>query len=489
MLDSRTNSQIKNAIDLTGSNWLSGKSVIRKSGITKKEFLLLLKYGIIPKPVIRVSETSRKGSRKNGYFPKSILERLKMVDELKKEGHPMDVIAKRFKDERLKDEKTNVDERLESKQTPPGPEMSVKRKEDGKKLSLDDLYSPAILTDHDYNILWIGRKNATGLIVELFDMLQAFNHNNIIQFILDPDVKAGFSAWHELLFQFKDSIKTKVTEPGTHSILLDMPEDDQIDRPSRLKVERVPLRKGWLHIFNILDDETDPGYSDQASEAHRLRKIRLSALSARIDNSKTLRDQRLAAEYHNMVLQLINEANAIINSYNGFFMGCDANGFNCYFPAEENGPDCLKSIECAFDLIGKINEISFQMAKNIGLTEALNVNIGIAFGSDYVQKDVPGKEGFQIDFSISGGPIEMARKISKVSGCGEIWCSKPLIESLESDEIKRLRFGIKKEGALINHLFMRITDLYDSDDCPEDGDGSDSCLITNIVDCHPGTVI
>ena len=82
--------------DTTRGNWISGKQLLKLTRITKKDFVRYLKLGILPKPVIRFNGQRPKGSRKNGYFPKSVLERIKMVEQLRKQGHPMEQIARKF---------------------------------------------------------------------------------------------------------------------------------------------------------------------------------------------------------------------------------------------------------------------------------------------------------------------------------------------------------------------------------------------------------
>ncbi|GEM_PF-6426111 len=83
--------------DVLRLDWISGRQLMKAARLGKNDLVRYVRLGILPKPVIRFNGLKPKGSRKNGYFPKSVLERIKMVEQLRKQGHPMDQIVQKFK--------------------------------------------------------------------------------------------------------------------------------------------------------------------------------------------------------------------------------------------------------------------------------------------------------------------------------------------------------------------------------------------------------
>ncbi len=83
--------------DTARGNWISTRKLLKLTRLSRNGLRRYVKLGILPKPVIRFNGQQSKGSSKNGYFPKSVLERIKMVEQLRQQGHPMDQIARKFK--------------------------------------------------------------------------------------------------------------------------------------------------------------------------------------------------------------------------------------------------------------------------------------------------------------------------------------------------------------------------------------------------------
>ncbi len=78
--------------------WLTSVELIEKAGISRATLNNYIKYGLIPKPVVKRPENVQKRQIKRvGYFPESVLKRIEQIRNLKKDGHKMENIIDRLK--------------------------------------------------------------------------------------------------------------------------------------------------------------------------------------------------------------------------------------------------------------------------------------------------------------------------------------------------------------------------------------------------------
>jgi len=78
---------------------ISSKELMDREGISRATLNNYIKLGILPSPVVQKPVDGMKGTKRIGYFPRAVVERLAMVKTLKKEGNTIDMIAQRFRSE------------------------------------------------------------------------------------------------------------------------------------------------------------------------------------------------------------------------------------------------------------------------------------------------------------------------------------------------------------------------------------------------------
>jgi DNA-binding transcriptional MerR regulator len=74
--------------------WLSSIELMKITGMSRATLNNYIKYGLIPKPVIkRPDNIEKERAKRIGYFPKNVLDRIEKIKGLKKSGYKMrDVI-------------------------------------------------------------------------------------------------------------------------------------------------------------------------------------------------------------------------------------------------------------------------------------------------------------------------------------------------------------------------------------------------------------
>ena len=74
---------------------ISSKNLLEKTGVSRATLNNYIKMGILPRPIVLSVDKGK--VRKIGYFPREAVQRVEIVKILKREGHPMQAIAERFK--------------------------------------------------------------------------------------------------------------------------------------------------------------------------------------------------------------------------------------------------------------------------------------------------------------------------------------------------------------------------------------------------------
>lgn len=84
--------------DRIPKNWLNSKEILLKTGISRATLNNYIKMGIIPRPVVERPKSDVTRAKRIGYFPHQVLERIKLVNALKGNGHSMEEIANQLRD-------------------------------------------------------------------------------------------------------------------------------------------------------------------------------------------------------------------------------------------------------------------------------------------------------------------------------------------------------------------------------------------------------
>ncbi len=164
-------------------NLISSKDLLEKTGISRATLNNYIKVGIIPRPIVL---GPRKGMRKVsriGYFPRAAVERIEIVKVLKREGHSMQDIARRFRD------------LPENRPLGTITEVSGERPE----LTLEDISSPAYLLNYNFEIEWINREAELTLFAQQLSLIRDLESRNIFKVLFNWEFHNHVQNWEDLL--------------------------------------------------------------------------------------------------------------------------------------------------------------------------------------------------------------------------------------------------------------------------------------------------
>lgn len=141
--------------DILPQNWITSKEILVKTGISRATLNNYIKMKIIPRPLVQKPRDHMKGTKKIGYFPYGVLDRIVLVKSLKQEAISMSEIANRLQNVRVEgyqdDTNSSTSERDVHALAGSTPAM------DRTVLSLtfEDIQLPAYLINYDFDVVWL----------------------------------------------------------------------------------------------------------------------------------------------------------------------------------------------------------------------------------------------------------------------------------------------------------------------------------------------
>ena len=185
----------------TDNNLISSKEVLQITGISRATLNNYIKIGVIPGPFVQKPINNMKGVKKIGYFPQAVLERIKMVKCLKREGNSMEEIARRFKDIRMTE---NEDDLIKSETLPQDRmisrnEMSKKIYDKELKLTLEHISFPAYLVNYNFEIEWINNEAENRVFKQSVRSIKDVESGNIFRLLFNWEFHCLVQNWKDLI--------------------------------------------------------------------------------------------------------------------------------------------------------------------------------------------------------------------------------------------------------------------------------------------------
>src|SRR5262245_2963388 len=133
---------------------ISSKELLEKTGISRATLNNYISAGLLSKPLVQQVSGESSGPKLLGYFPDSALERIELIQQLKKEGLSMGEIIARFGAEKPAVESPKaapVEQPAPAQERPAPPVASGARP---LHLTIDELSYPAYMVNHSFELTW-----------------------------------------------------------------------------------------------------------------------------------------------------------------------------------------------------------------------------------------------------------------------------------------------------------------------------------------------
>lgn len=506
---------------------ITSKEILFKTNISRATLNNYIKMGIIPKPIVGRPSEDLKGVKKIGFFPREVEDRINLVKALKREGHSMEDIARRFRDETSRktisfQKRTNrVEEtRSKSRYLEIG---NVKSRIDSSDLSLtvEDISSPAYLINPNFEIEWANREAQEQIFHQDLSSIAELESRNIFKLLFNWEFHDSVKNWQDIIglhlsyavSRFERSeigdLYEGITEGevrcleklyenqaptegrGINHSKIDFKWRD--DSVSGFEIYTSFFREGLFFVY-VPKEKEDRGILDLLSRREKVINellslrmpslVSLCVLVADLQDSVKISAELPPAEY----FQLINGLwRSLVGSFDMFHGICGkhaGDGMLYYFIKRPGTNYIMDAITCAVQLRERTKRFSNEWKIRKGWLQDLYLNIGINEGKEFFGAI---ESSANIEFTALGDSINSTARISDLARYGSILTTKNLINKISPEDLDCVYYGVKRKDkdrdVFIENYFSRVSDVLQDCDLNHSKFNDISTLpITEIID-------
>ncbi|MFA4916922.1 MAG: adenylate/guanylate cyclase domain-containing protein [Syntrophales bacterium] len=500
-----------------GNNLLvNSKEVIEKTGISRATLNNYIKLGILPRPLIKKPEGATIRAKKIGYFPQEIIENIEIVKRMKREGYSIKDIAKKLDNfstvhstgkedlsaaSPLESDSLSITTKKVNERRKDTIENTLRETDEGLKLTISDLHCPAYLLNQRFEIQWISkeaedqifhhdihsiRETRSRSVFKLFLNMEMYNNdhnkNDLLEFhmlfVKSRHTKESLAELYEGISKMELHVLEKIydrvcSEPGDpiKEAYLNLAGFDGIVRSYR--AYRVVFREGILFVYVPVDNLLD-GVIELLSYRKKVlgellqqripTLVSFCVLIADLQDSVKICANLPPEEYFLLINQLWKYMEDTFRKYYGVYGKHTGDGIVYYFMKDTNSDYLTNSIYCALELREKVKKLSMEWKMRKGWFHDLYLNIGINEGQEYLSHITPSPG---IEFTALGDSVNCTGRLSDFARYGAIWATKNLINKLNVEDRKKIRFGIRRKDndreKIVENMFFRVMDLLAED--------------------------
>ena len=414
------------------------------------------------------------GARQLGYFPDSAIERVKTIQQLKREGVFMSEIVSKFKDG-----STATAEPVAASETASVSYLAGRSGEgNGLTLTIDQIPHAAYMVNYNFEVVWYNEPARTDILGG-FDTLPPNSENrSVLQLICRSPATAEQNrellGFHMTLAKGRLAPQTlrRVCQdlPAQCTTMLDAMYEAAEAQPKRaicdapIEIEKSDgsrqhylayasfFREGILFVYAPpgSDSENLLGFLARRDAVIRdlLRKrlpvlTPLAVIVADLQNSVKICSELPPEEYFELINQIWSSMGPVFRKYYGTHGKHVGDGMVYYFFPQPDSNYIFNALSCAQEIRLEMQKISkaWQIRKN-WLNE-LYLNVGLNEGEEWLGTF---QSATSIEFAVLGDTINHAGRLSDFARHGKIWATKSLIGKLTTAERGRVRYGITRRA-------------------------------------------
>lgn len=480
---------------------LNSKQLIEMTGISRATLNNYVALGILPSPVVKTPEFSEGRTTRLGYFPDEALERIRKVQQLKKDGMSIATIAKKLGNPHAsryplaenQDQEDFERERKASQGRDPLSRLSV-------ELSVDNFPGPAYMVNNNFELIWWNDSALNNIFQRCGDLpndlesrnllsllFLAFNDledDRLIERLLPHMAAAKKRLSHQSLIKIYSSLgadelsliealygkaEALTKDPIVH-FPVTLPTTDDQELPCDLYV--CFYREGILFTYSPVNLEDDylldflAQRNQVIRELLRKRKPYLSHVAvmvADLQNSVRICSELPAEEYFELINHIWQESEPIFRKYYGTYGKHAGDGMVYYFFPQ---PDCnyiMNAVQCSLELQEMMQRITQEWQSRKGWFNEIMLNIGLNEGQEWFGTF---HAGAHVEFTVLGETINYAARISDFAREGTIWITKSMLNQVPATRRQSIHFGIPrklsdKETIFVNDTYANVGSLLE----------------------------
>lgn len=484
---------------MSSQKWIETDEVLEKCEISKPTLDFYIKLGLIPRPIVRHSE-----DRLTGYFPPDIVSVIEKVKQLKDQGETMEEIVNKLKKTAETGEQNKTDERRKSLFEERAEKIikEIGSENRGLHLTLVDIHTPAYLMNYQFEIEWINEQAENTIFRKNIRTIRDVEYRNVFRLFLNWEFTNFIKNWEEILQyhmiffkarQSKEQIDhlysniSKKEISYLHKIYDNAPSvpmqkiyqqcvamAEQEGPEERYIVYTTFFREGMFFLY-LPAETVSVGVTEYLSNREMLVRellqqrlptlVSFSVLVADLQGSVRICAELPPEEYFELINSMWRLLEESFRKFNGIFGKKIGDGVVYYFLKKQDPNYIINSINCALEIREKMGRFSIDWKLRKKWYNDLHLNIGINEGQEYFSTTTPSSTN--IEFTALGDTINYASRLSNLARFGSIMTTKNLMNKLDENAKKDLRFGVVKRvnerDVFIEQVFSQVLDFVKDD--------------------------
>ena len=456
---------------------ISSKELLEKTGISRATLNNYISSGLLSKPLVQQVSGESSGPKLLGYFPDSALERIELIQQLKKEGLSMGEIIARFGTEKPAAEPAGpAPEQPALPAERPAPTAAGARP---LHLTIDELSYPAYMVNHSFELTWYNDAAREKFLGRFETLPPNSEARNLFLLLLQASHGKSAAYQSELLRPHLSFAKDRLTKATLLSAcrtlapervtLLDTmygetktcPGEGIVESPLELRdgdqtehwhFYAAFFREGILFIY-VPNGPAGPTLLDFLARRNQVirdllrRRLPvltpLAVLVADLQNSVKICSELPPEEYFELINEMWSTMGPIFRRYYGTHGKHVGDGMVYYFFPQPDSNYIFNAICCAHEIKIAMRKISkdWQLRKN--WFNELYLNTGLNEGQEWLGTF---QSATAIEFAVLGDTINHAGRLSDFARYGAVWATKAFLSRLSPEERARIEFGIVRRG-------------------------------------------
>ena len=490
------------------SAWLSSKEILLKTSISRATLNNYIKLGLLPRPVVKSPETDLGGTKKIGYFPKTAVERIERIQTLKREGHSMEAIAKRYQDSPLvlHEARRPAPEGPETRRASSVhfPEPAHPRTPAGSPINrtIDDIGSCAYLVNPNFEVEWLNEAAEQDLFNRRVGTVSEAEGRNIFKLFFSWEFHDAVRNWEEVAAFHMAFAKAKIERSAISRLyrgitdsernVLEKIYDEQVafpdtgfdDSPLTIRkkdgtevtyvVHTVFFREGMFFVYDR-DDGARHAIHSLLSRREKvigqlLRRrmpslVSLCVVVADLQDSVKISAELPPSEYFELINGLWRRLSGTFDKYHAVCGKHAGDGMLYYFIKKPGTNYLIDAIRCSVEVRRLVRAFSDEWKRRKGWLNDLFLNIGINEGKEFFGTI---QSAASMEFAALGDSINYTGRLSDLARYGAILTTKNVINKLTPEELDTIRFGVHRKEwdreIFVERSFSRVVDMLDPGD-------------------------
>ena len=224
---------------------LNSRQIMQRAGISRATLNNYIASGILPKPLVKKSDTGASRAPRIGHFPLSVLNTIDRIGELKKRGMKMaDIVSMIEREGDCPAEERRHDERRGMERRDLGNAVDI-LPAGGIRLTLDEVPGPAYLVNGKFELEWANGEARDLILGEPGGVSADITERNLFSLFFEGGPMSEMGGAMDLLAFHLGIAKQRLSKSALLTMDAEL-EDDAVDTLSRLYDETEAAEQGQV---------------------------------------------------------------------------------------------------------------------------------------------------------------------------------------------------------------------------------------------------